>query len=342
LRALLKLLLSQEGESGMAKQTVQSGLAARLGEAGRKAVENHAADEVRYSGAGDLPTGINNGIAQLCDCYFDQYKKGDNLGKDYFYAAGIVKQPTLHDGVPVAGLRTSIMEPMCQTKKKDGTIVTIDDHVDNVLNYFRQLGVDTKGFKLEMLEQTAAALEKAKPHFRFRTWGGPTKDYPNGRVNHDWRGACEYNEGGDEGIVDNTEPEEPLDDPQEPEASSVEELDYAALGEAADHDDKQAQATLANAAKEAGIDPESIATWSEVAEALSSEAPEEESEGDEPEAEAYTPEKEDMVTYKAPGKKKAVECEVTAVFAGKELVNLKDPNGKSYKGVPWSKIEPVT
>ena len=52
------------------------------------------------------------------------------------------------------------------------------------------------------------------------------------------------------------------------------------------------------------------------------------------------PEVEEIYLFKPPGKKKAVECEVTAVFEGKRTCVLKNlDDNKSYKGVSWDSLE---
>jgi len=331
----------------MAKQVVKSGLASRLGDAGRKAVEAHKNDEVRLPGGGELPAGIENGIAQLVECKFDVYKDGANKGKDYLYMAGICKLPTELEGLPIEGLRTSFMEPVCQTKKGDGTIVTIEDHIDNVLNAFRKLGVDTSGMGLEDLEPTAAALKEAKPTFRFRTWKGEKQTTGpwagrEPRVQHVWGQACEYQADETDDVVDTTEEapqEETIEDPVVETQEG--ELDLASLAEAADGGDEEAMVTIKEQAEALGIDPDKIASWADVVEAINNagEGETEETTEEEPEADVYTPEKGDSVFYKAPGMKKGVECEVTAVFEGKQLVNLKSTAGKMYKGISWDSLK---
>lgn len=259
----------------MAKQMKKSGLASKLGQAGAKAVEAHRNDETNFGGGGNLPEGIEGGIAQLVDCKFDTYKKGDMVGQYYFYAAGIVKQPSVHNGQHIDGLRTSIMEPMCDTPNRSRK--TIDEHLDWVLNEMRKLGADTSDVGLEDLEAVAESLKEEKPHFRFRTWKGEaTKEFPNPRVNEQWRGACEFEDDGPvEDVVDETveaDDEVPAD---EDEAAT--ELD----GDAADGGDEEMQQAISEAAEAAGVDPNSFDTWAEVVAAISEAGSEEEEESDE-------------------------------------------------------------
>lgn len=177
----------------MPKQTSKSGLgglAARLGDKGRQAFDTKKAEDVVYNVGGDLPAGIENGIAQITDIRFGQYKEGKLKGKDYFIAQGIVVTPDDVDGVPVKGLRTMIMEPCCDTPESKGKRVTLEDHLGWILNEIKKLDADLKEIELEDLETTCEALQEAAPYFRFRTWKGEaTKEFPNPRVNHQWAGS---------------------------------------------------------------------------------------------------------------------------------------------------------
>lgn len=270
-----------------AKKTM-SGLAAKLGDAGRKAWEAHKNDEVQYGQGGDLPGGIDNGIAQLVECKFGQYKTGDNQGEYFFYAAGTVVKPKEHDGIPIEGLRTSIMEPMCETPGRSRE--SIEDHVAWVINEMKKLGVQTEDVSYDDLETTAAALKDSAPYFMFRTWQGEvTKQYPNPRVNHTWRKAIEFSPEDDtEAVQDNTAkaPSSPAKAPAkaatapkssnppkaspaskavkpesakeaaEPGAGIGDELD--SLGDKADEGDTDAQAELTRLAVQAGIEESTV------------------------------------------------------------------------------------
>jgi hypothetical protein len=393
----------------MPSKKSKSSLSAKLGSEGRSAYEAHKGDETRLTGGGgDLPPGIDSGIAQLVDCKFDLYKTGDNVGEFFFYAAGIVKQPKKVKDIPVEGLRTNIMETMCVTEGRKRE--SIEDHLDWVLNEFRKLGVDTTESSFDDLEDVAASLKEAQPHFRFRTWQGePTKEYPNPRVNHDWRGVCEYEEddsAAEDAVEDSTdgaEDESDLDtlavaadggdqeaqnkimeaaeavevdsggydtwaavveaigeagsakpapkkkskpapkkaEPEEEEEEEKDDSDISLqdLGGMADDDgDEDAMEKLAQAAAEAELDPNDYPSWAELADALVEAriAGEEEEEEEE-----WKPEKMDVCFYKTnPKAKKSTECEVTAVFEAKKLVNLKSlDDDKVFKAVPWSALE---
>jgi hypothetical protein len=323
----------------MPKSTVKSSLAARIGAKARQAHEAHKNDETTY-GNMDLPSGIEGGVAQLVDCKFGLYEKGDNKGKDYFYAAGIVKAPADCGGIPIQGLRTSIMEPLCDTKKGDGTVVTYEEHYAKVLNYLRQLGVNTAEVDVDSIESVAEALKESQPHFRFRTWKGDkqtTGKYAGKepRVNHQWNGACEYVEDGESSpsaVEDSSGPSA-----DEPAADGE---NYAALGEAADGGDTDAAEKIQMAALEAGISQEDIDNadnWVALAERIASPAEAEEAA---PDAD-WKPSKGEVYLFKGPGKKKGVEHEVMAVFEAKRLVNLKnlDDGRTVVKSVSWDKLE---
>jgi hypothetical protein len=386
----------------------------------REAHDAHKDDETVLGGGGSLPNGIENGVAQLVDIYFKEYEKGDMKGEIFFYAAGIVKAPSHQDGIPIVGLRTSIMEPLCDTPGRSRK--TVEDHWAWILNELRKLGLDTSEIEFDTVEDAVAALKEAGPHFRFRTWQGePTAEYPNPRVNEQWRGVCDFEAEFDDGVEDATEEVEeeakpapkasktaPSATKPAPKASTPpaaasaakkglgkKAIDYAsmdtdALAKLADNEDEKAQERLTELAQEAGIDPTDAAyenwtmvaealnnagdesedpaalaeladggdsdavdklqaladaanidttsyeSWSAVAEALSSgEATEEYQD-----AEEFAPSVKEIYFYKPPKAKKAVECEVTAVFASKETANLKDlDKGTSYKSVPWAELK---
>lgn len=169
----------------MAKQEKKvGGVLAKLGAGLNKAVKAHAADETRR-GRTDLPAGIKGGIAQVVECGFAEVGEGkQNAGKPYFFATAIVKLPTHHEDMPVAGLRTRIMENLFETGSGDKKI-SQEQHVDNVLNYLRLIsGNDeyTHGCETgEQMEALATQLAELKPHIRFRTWAGGKVEIEKGK-----------------------------------------------------------------------------------------------------------------------------------------------------------------
>lgn len=328
-----------------------------------KSVSKHKGDETNY-GVVNLPGGIENGIARLNDCKIDTYKSGNNEGEYYFLANGIVHSPDKNNkGVPIKGLRTQIMIPLCDTKKANGEIVSIDDHVQTVLNEIRKLGYDTSEMDDDGLEDVLEELKEVKPFFRFSTsQSEPTDQYPNPRVWENWhgvRGLEDYEpEEDDDEVEEDEEVQEEeeeeddsdsdSDDEEEEEIEQGDGEDLGALAEAADSGDEDAEVKLTELAEEANIDPDEYETWAEVVEAMEPEEESEEEEDEESEEEevgeeeegVITPEKEEIYYYKPPNKRKKVEVEVTAVFKSKETCNLRDleNEGKTYRGVAWSDL----
>lgn len=173
----------------------KSGLMAKYGNKLDTAAKTHATDETDY-GPTRLPGGINNGIAQLIKCYFDQYKTGNYQGEYYFRAEGVVLEPvivqTKHGEMKVAGLHTSIMIPVCDTRSADGKLTTLDEHVAQILNEMMKLGGEefTAGASGGDMEAMAEQLKEAAPFFKFSTsQSAPTEKYPDPRVWENWNGT---------------------------------------------------------------------------------------------------------------------------------------------------------
>jgi hypothetical protein len=153
----------------------ESNLFGKYANRAKSAVEEHADDPTDY-GQMRVPPGINNGVAQLVECKFDRYKQGDNKGEVYFRCAGVIQEPEeieLPDGTTmrVRGLQTSIMEACCDTKKQDGTVITFEEHLQNVMNEMRKLGGEeyTAGSTADDLPALAEGLKEIAPFFRFST-----------------------------------------------------------------------------------------------------------------------------------------------------------------------------
>lgn len=193
----------------MAMQTAQSGLARKYGGRLDAAVKAHAADETDF-GFQQLPPGIRNGVAEVTKCYFDEYKSGTNKGEYYLRMEAVVLSPVMHrlpDGsmMKIAGMTTSIMRPMCETKNSEGKITPQDANVAEAMNEFRKLGVETAqvqtGADLEVL---AAAADQAVPPIR--TWFSTSERVPRPGTN-DKPGVWE-NWNGSKGLEDWTPPED--------------------------------------------------------------------------------------------------------------------------------------
>lgn len=163
----------------MAGQQAQSGLFKKYGNKLNEAVKKHANDETDY-GFIQLPPGINGGVAQIVECGFRIYKTGPNSGEYFFRAAGVIIDPkTVAVGdqtITVAGKQTSVMEPVCETKTQKGKVTSQDEHIANITNHLRMLGIDTANYHGDGkpatgadLEDMAAIIKKAAPFFKFST-----------------------------------------------------------------------------------------------------------------------------------------------------------------------------
>ena len=340
-----------------------------------KAIKKHRADETKMPGGGDLPPGIENGIAQLTECKFGTYEKGDMKGEPFFRAAGIVVAPEeislgKSGMMKVQGLRTSIgPEPICDTPNRSRK--TIDEHFDWVLNELRKLGAETEEVESgEEVEALAQELKESGVYFRFRTWQGEaTKQYPNPRVNHVWGGVAE---GFDEDIPDDVdddtdddeepeedeeleddeedeEDEEDEDEDEEPEFDPDEDINPHDAGELADDGHEDLAEKLTELAAEFELEPDDYPTWVELGDAIiearkevdedDEEEEEDDEEDEDDDGDEFVPEKEEVYSYKPPRSRKSYDCEVTAVFPKAKTVNLKNhDNGKVYKGVSWDDL----
>jgi len=371
----------------MAKKTTKSSFLERVAQAH----EEHKGDETRVGSGGDLPAGIEQGIARLVSAKIGVYQSGPNEGEPFFMAAGTVLDPetvTVVDPktkksrvIHIRGLRTTVgPEPICDTQTQAGKAISLADHWDRILNWLRLLGIDTK--KVEptdvITEESEGvfgtgplleALAEAGPTFRFRTWSGkPTEQYPDPKVNHEWRGVCEWDGDATEGAVEDGTEEQPqwesdAAEEKEPEPlpkkstkpeveedeeeAAEEEIDFAALGKLADAKKKgsqEATQALAGHAKLLGIDHESFETWVEVAQAIiDHEEPEEEEAEEEVEEEAeeeaeeeWVPQEGEIVYYIPPGKKESISCEVVKVEDDKASIRRSDT--KKLVKVPLEKL----
>lgn len=358
--------------AGVVKKSV---LAAKLGAKANQAIAKHRNDEPVIPTGGRLPDGIENGIAQLVECKVDTYKDGANKGQPFFYAAGIVVSPEDHNGAPIKGLRTSIIEPLHDTPSRKRA--TFDDHIQWCMNQLRILGYDTSSMTTgDDFEGACEAIKEAQPYFRFRTWKGSkqtTGPYAGKepRVNEDWMGQVQYDStdtavdaGVNDATADETTHEEVVDDATEPsndetqgeaDAGGVDESALEALVARAAKD-KKAQKELNQMALDAGVDQDTIDNaddWAAVADLIrgaGETAAEPEAAGDEP----ATPEVGDVwfFTPKDPKtgkpltdpktkKIKRLEVEIVTVNGKKQTATVKDLNtGKPVPGeVKWSDLD---
>lgn len=358
----------------MPVQTTTSVLAGKLKtKTSKTLLENRAKPPVVDAG-GDLPPGINEGIAKLVKCGFQLVKEGSpNAGKPLFLAEGIIVSPDkAPNGTIVKGKRTRHMEMCFDTTTQAGKTTTQEEHLDRVMNTLKCLGADCSQLEsYDQLEGIAAAVEEMGPHFQFRTWAGKaTPQYPNPRTNETWGAIVEYTEdptasaGGVEdnsGVSDDTAPVED-NAPSDNDKSTDDAEDLDALAKAADakKDSPAKEAAgqrLEAIAAEKGLDADEVgsaANWAVVVKMIRSvEEPEEgELAEDEPAAdEAYEPAKGDVVKYKTtdPKTKKAkvVECEIVLVDKKKSMATLKSldtqkmlmsVDGKTARLVPFGEL----
>jgi hypothetical protein len=199
-----------------------SGIFSRYGSKAVEAFNKHKGDETEYGNFGDLPPGIDGGIAQLVDCRVLEIKEGkQNAGELMFFARGVVVEPEQVEDprtglvVRIKNRNTTLSEPLFHTAGRARE--TFEDHMAYVLNQLRKLGLSTEDITATDGEFNAqlATLKESAPFFRFRTWVGPkTEQYPNPRVNHIWEGT--------QGLEDYTPPDEgsPVDDETGPAAPS--------------------------------------------------------------------------------------------------------------------------
>ena len=328
----------------------------KLGKKLETAVKKHRSTPVENKGQVELPHGIEGGIAKLVDCKFGIYKSGKMEGEFYFLARGIVVSPKLHEGMPVEGLSTMIMEPVCDTPTYSRK--TIDDHVKWVLNELKKLGADTAEISAEELETLVGVLKDSQPYFRFRTWRGEaTEAFPNPRTQHQWQGHIpNYSPE----VVDDVQEE---DDEEAPEAFETEsdptpapakktqqggtqsttEPDLSLvmeLAELADADDEDAAEQLTELADQLGMsdeEKEEFDTWTEMAEEMLNRGntQEEEETPEKPEIQ-----KGDIVSYVPPGWDEPEEMEVKTVNVKRQLVTLESlADGEVYKGVAIAALE---
>lgn len=288
----------------MPANVTQSEFLAAMGDSARRAAEAAKNRPPDY-GNMDLPAGIEGGIAELRDMKLTRIAAGKtNAGKWMFYAAGVVRAPAEHNGVPIEGLRTSITENLFDTPQSQGR-KTKDEHVVHVQNQLKILGVPPDMLGIDRWEEAIKTLLAIRPRvtFRFRTWKGrkeTTGPYAGRepRTNHQWGGKCAWNatpEAPAAGFSDGTarasangagksapaaaepEPEDggddvPADTADHPPPSGggeAEEVDFDALVESAKAKNAAAQRRLTELAVEAGADQEAVdaaASWEEVAE----------------------------------------------------------------------------
>jgi hypothetical protein len=269
----------------------KSGLAAKLGAAGRKAHSVHKDDEtIVGTNNQDLPK-IDSGVAELTGITFDKFKNGDLKGEYFFMASGTIVSPkTVKDGdgnvIKVQGRRTSIgPEPLCDTPNRKRS--TFEQHYEWVLNELRKLGLDTSDIDFEDLEDACEALVEEAPRFNFHTWISAKTEQYDSRTWENWDGLSDSEDEEEEEEIEEDEEEEEDDSEEEEEAEDDGDLD--SLLSLAEDDDEDAQERLLAIAEENNVQgAEDMDEWSDVVFAIreaTEDVEEEEEEEDEEEDE---------------------------------------------------------
>ncbi len=294
----------------MPAEKSKSDLIKKLGSRLDKAVRSHANDTTEY-GIIQLPPGITNGIAQVKECTFGEFKEGTaNAGQPYFRASAVVVEPqtVMYRGqeVKVAGLQTSIMIPMCDTVSQAGKETPLEDNIKRIMNELRKLAGEeyTKGCSggVEMLS-LAEGIESAQPYTYFSTTLAKKKNPADpDRIWENWHGSKgleSYEPGEPAGAMAAQDDLEAVDD-DEPVASAkaptkkapsangktkapVQEefdefQDLDSLVERADADDEAAIKALTDQAKKAGISKKVIndSSYADLAKLIAGESVDEE------------------------------------------------------------------
>jgi hypothetical protein len=327
----------------MAKASAKSQLAGLFNKSRTNPVE------LDTGGGGNFPDGIEMGVAEITSMTIGYHEDGDHQGQPYFMMRGVARQPVEHKGIKVEGLQdTLIFESLYDTPTRKRK--TVQEHMDHVVAVLQDLGLETADLEWEDVESGAVfePLLAERPHCRFRTWkGDPTPEYPNPRVNVQYKGSTEYNGEAVVGVQEDNTAKAPTAKNAKPEPKPIPSLgaqaakgeDLDSLGEAAAKDDEAAQDKLHLIAQEHGVNADEIETWPEVVTAIK-EAQGQASGGLSPTpVQAAPPEKGDVWYYRPPNSKNAMECEVTAVFPANRTCSLKSlSNKKLFKSISWDNI----
>jgi len=140
---------------------------------------------------GEIPAGVT-GIARVVDCKIGTFEKGDLMGESYFFASAVVVEPEEFNGVFIKGLRTNILEPLCDTPKRFRS--TVEEHMKFVLNELKKMGADTSNLEsLDDLQNLCEAVKQSNIYIRFNTYKTEGSDF----INHRWLGYVDYQNSSD-------------------------------------------------------------------------------------------------------------------------------------------------
>lgn len=164
----------------MPAQTQTNATAVKLGAGFLQANAAAAKSTTVLADNSRLPDGIENGVARVVSMKIMPIGAGKgNAGKPMFMAQAVVVKPEFHEGVKVAGRRTSFMEMLFDTPGKKRA--TVKDHVEHVYAHLRMWGVDTNMLaacktEAELTAKLNSIFEllssKKKITISFRTWKG--------------------------------------------------------------------------------------------------------------------------------------------------------------------------
>lgn len=182
----------------MAANTAQSLLLQTFGQKGVEA-HNQAKKAVpKPDMGGDLPGGVR-GVARLTHLQIKPIEKGKkDEGKLMFFGRGIVVKPDTHDGIPISGCATSVMEAIFDTPTR--TRKTWQEHLEWIYSNILKRVFNVKVEQLGMgdIEPCMKALVDKGALFVFRTFKPPkqtTGQYKDVEpmVQHIWVGPAPSN-----------------------------------------------------------------------------------------------------------------------------------------------------
>lgn len=215
----------------MPAKVSQSKFVQKYGNRLDKAVHESRDTPVRISeGGGDLPE-MDFGVALVTECRIEEIPKDKKNAKDKngdpnyrFVLVGIVKMPTEPQPYPDGSMRSVVgMRTSRYINLTDEENQTFEGQIDKAINEMKKLGCDTSGWGAADLEANCSLIENAGIYTKFRTWmGRVTPQFPNPRLNHDWRGVFE-------GTVDEG-PNQVEDDTAEPDGTGKPEVKAIHIG----------------------------------------------------------------------------------------------------------------
>lgn len=253
----------------------------------------------------DLPGDIHDGVAKLASIKRGKYKSGPNQGKEFLRFEGSVISPKTATDVKkvwkdgkvevystkemnIEGLFTNIMIPLCETKKKDGTVIaTQEENEARAANEIKKLGGPNCLDDVEDdadIDSLFDTLVEQGIKFKFATRSKePTKDYPNSGVwDHNWygtKGLEDFVEDASDDVkVSEPEPEKPStttaakSKKKEPEPKpEADAEDLETLAKLAADGDDTAVDRLTEIAIAAGVDAKEVNdadNWNDVVEMI--------------------------------------------------------------------------